>query len=148
MSRYGLIALFVFSLLSSVSAAPINRREVPQGKQSAALMTDWIRLTIFSNQEHSHEAQLRAVRTLLQANNPNQIQDPVFGLLGNAAAAAGAGKITVSDFALTCPARLIKYRVQDLDCLQMFTADQAFTNAKAANDVEVCLFVERVKHKL
>ncbi|KAI0087811.1 hypothetical protein BDY19DRAFT_907248 [Irpex rosettiformis] len=98
MSRYGLIAFFVYSLLSSVSAAPIYMREVPQ--------------------EHSHEAQLRAVRTLLQTNNPNQIQDPVFGLLGNAAAAAGAGKIT------------------DLDCLQMFTADQAFTNAKAAGDVE------------
>ncbi len=46
--------------------------------------------------EHSHEAQLRSVRTSLQLNNPNQIQDPVFGLLGNAAAAAGAGKITVS----------------------------------------------------
>ncbi|KAI0802043.1 hypothetical protein BC629DRAFT_1284364 [Irpex lacteus] len=98
MSRYSLAALFVYSLLSSVSAAPIYRREVPQ--------------------EHSHEAQLRSVRTSLQLNNPNQIQDPVFGLLGNAAAAAGAGKIT------------------DLDCLQMFTADQAFTNAKAAGDVE------------
>lgn len=42
----------------------------------------------------------------------------VFGLLGNAAAAEGAGKIT------------------NLDCLQQATADQAFTNAKAANDVQ------------
>lgn len=42
----------------------------------------------------------------------------VFGLLGNAAAAKGAGSIT------------------NLDCLQQATADQAFTNAKAANDVD------------
>jgi hypothetical protein len=31
----------------------------------------------------------------LNLNNPNQIVDPVFALLGDAAAAAGAGKITV-----------------------------------------------------
>ena len=42
----------------------------------------------------------------------------VFGLLGDAAAAAGAGSIT------------------NLACLQQATADQAFTNAKAANDVD------------
>ncbi|KAH6912561.1 hypothetical protein BKA70DRAFT_1530440 [Coprinopsis sp. MPI-PUGE-AT-0042] len=43
---------------------------------------------------------------------------PVFGLLGNAAAAQGAGNIA------------------DPNCLQQATADQAFTNAKAANDVQ------------
>jgi hypothetical protein len=32
---------------------------------------------------------LASVRTSLNLNNPDQIQDPVFGLLGNAAAAAG-----------------------------------------------------------
>lgn len=44
--------------------------------------------------------------------------DPVFGLLGNAAATAGLGKIS------------------DPDCLHQATADQAFTNAKAAGDVQ------------
>lgn len=68
-------------------------------------------------QEHSHNRFLDLVRTSLAASNPNNIQDPVFGLLGNAAAAAGAGSIT------------------NLDCLQQATADQAFTNAKAAGDI-------------
>jgi hypothetical protein len=61
---------------------------------------------------------LTSVRQLLSVDNPDQIQDPVFGLLGNAAAKAGAGKIT------------------DTDCLQTATADRAFTNAKAAGNVD------------
>lgn len=68
-------------------------------------------------QEHSHNKFLDIVRTSLNLNNPKQISDPVFGLLGNAAAAAGAGSVT------------------NLDCLQQETADQAFTNAKAAGDI-------------
>ena len=68
-------------------------------------------------QEHSHNTFLASVRTSLAANNPDNIQDPVFGLLGNAAAAAGQGSIT------------------DTDCLHQATADQAFTNAKAAGNV-------------
>lgn len=68
-------------------------------------------------QEHSHNLFLDLVRTSLNLNNPKKIQDPVFGLLGNAAAAAGAGAVT------------------NLDCLQQETADQAFTNAKAAGDI-------------
>lgn len=68
-------------------------------------------------QEHSHDRFLDGVRVNLALNNPNNIQDPVFGLLGNAAAAAGAGSIT------------------NLDCLHQATADQAFTNAKAAGNV-------------
>jgi hypothetical protein len=68
-------------------------------------------------QEHSHDRFLDGVRVNLALNNPNSIQDPVFGLLGNAAAAAGAGTIT------------------NLDCLHQATADQAFTNAKAAGNV-------------
>jgi len=43
----------------------------------------------------------------------------VFGLLGNGAAAAGAGTVT------------------NLDCLQQVTADRAFTNAKAAGDINL-----------
>lgn len=76
---------------------PLIRKEVPQ--------------------EHSHEQFITTVRTFLDMNNPAQIVDPVFGLLGNAAAAAGQGSIT------------------DTDCLQQATADQAFTNAKAAGNV-------------
>ncbi|KIJ53353.1 hypothetical protein M422DRAFT_242497 [Sphaerobolus stellatus SS14] len=88
------------SFLSVAFALPIGsiRREVPQ--------------------EHSHEQFLTTVRASLNLNNPDQIVDPVFGLLGDAAAAQGLGKIT------------------DPDCLQQATADQAFTNAKAATDVQ------------
>ncbi|KAF5872175.1 uncharacterized protein Bfra_005529 [Botrytis fragariae] len=68
-------------------------------------------------QEHSHNRFLDGVRVNLNINNPNKIQDPVFGLLGNAAAMTGAGTIT------------------NPDCLHQATADQAFTNAKAANNV-------------
>jgi hypothetical protein len=68
-------------------------------------------------QEHSHNVFLDLVRTALALDNPNAISDPVFGLLGNAAAAGGAGKIT------------------NLDCLQQATADQAFTNALKANSL-------------
>ncbi|KAJ7916386.1 hypothetical protein B0H13DRAFT_2449447 [Mycena leptocephala] len=84
-------AVFLALLLSSSSLALPIRREVPQ--------------------EHSHQASLAK-------NNPNGIVDAVFGLLGNAAAAGGLGKLT------------------DANCLQQATADQAFTNAKAAGDVD------------
>ncbi|KAL8965477.1 MAG: hypothetical protein Q9183_003831, partial [Haloplaca sp. 2 TL-2023] len=69
-------------------------------------------------QEHSHESILEGVRTSLALDNPENIVDPVFGLLGNAAAAEGQGSIS------------------DGDCLHQATADQAFTNAKAAGDVD------------
>ena len=69
-------------------------------------------------QEHAHENVIRAVQTSLELNNPDKIVNSVFGLLGAKAAAEGAGNI------------------KDTDCLQQATADQAFTNAKAANDVE------------
>lgn len=85
------------ALLSSSSLALPIRREVPQ--------------------EHSHQQFLTSVTTSLQKNNPSGIVDAVFGVLGDAAAAGGAGKIT------------------DVECLQQATADQAFTNAKAAGDV-------------
>ncbi|GLB38483.1 hypothetical protein LshimejAT787_0503480 [Lyophyllum shimeji] len=90
-------AALAFLCASSAFALPV-RREVPQ--------------------EHSHEQFLTSLRKSLNLNNPDQIADPVFGLLGNAAAANGAGKIA------------------DPTCLQQATADQAFTNAKAAGDVQ------------
>jgi hypothetical protein len=68
-------------------------------------------------QEHSHDRFLDGVRVNLAIDNPAGIQDPVFGLLGDAAAAAGAGTIT------------------NLECLHQATADQAFTNAKASGNV-------------
>ena len=69
-------------------------------------------------QEHSHEAIVRAVQVSLQLNNPLEIQDSVFALLGNKAAAEGAPN------------------VKNLDCLQQIVADQAFSNAKEAGDVD------------
>ncbi|EXJ58786.1 hypothetical protein A1O7_06216 [Cladophialophora yegresii CBS 114405] len=83
---------------SSVWNTKLGRREVPQ--------------------EHSHEKFLTTVNTNLKLDNPDNIVDAVFGLLGNAAASAGQGDIT------------------DTDCLQQATADQAFTNAKANGDVD------------
>ena len=68
-------------------------------------------------QEHAHQDVLNIVNPLLQQDNPLAIQDVVFGLLGNAAAAKGAPN------------------VENLDCLQQIIADQVFTNAKAAGDV-------------
>jgi len=70
------------------------------------------------DQEHSHQNILDIVNPILQQNNPLAIEDAVFGLLGNKAAAGGAPN------------------VQDLDCLQQIVADQVFTNAKAAGDVD------------
>ncbi|KAL8904616.1 MAG: hypothetical protein Q9171_006991 [Xanthocarpia ochracea] len=102
-----LLYIFAFSALSHAAPAhtfsrsplrKIHSREVPQ--------------------EHSHNTFLASVRASLALDNPDNIQDPVFGLLGNAAAAAGQGSIT------------------DTDCLHQATADQAFSNAKAAGDVD------------
>ncbi|KDQ25824.1 hypothetical protein PLEOSDRAFT_1066864 [Pleurotus ostreatus PC15] len=88
----------VLAYLSWAALSAPVRREVPQ--------------------EHSHEPFLVSVRSSLNLNNPDGIVDPVFGLLGNAAAANGAG------------------RIADATCLQQATADQAFTNAKAAGDIQ------------
>ena len=91
------VLLYVASHAAPIDFLFLQRREVPQ--------------------ERSHNVFLASVRSSLTKDNPDNIQDPVFGLLGNAAAAAGQGSIT------------------DTDCLHQATADQAFTNAKAAGDV-------------
>ncbi|KAJ4854762.1 uncharacterized protein T069G_10320 [Trichoderma breve] len=70
-------------------------------------------------QEHSHDLFLSITNEALAKNNPKGITDAVFGLLGNAAAAGGAGSVT------------------NLDCLKQETADQAFTNGKAAKDIRL-----------
>jgi hypothetical protein len=69
-------------------------------------------------QEHSHRNIILAVDNLIQQNNPDNVGSAIFGLLGAAAAKKGAGNIA------------------DADCLQQATADQAFTNAKKAGDVD------------
>ncbi|KAK1585018.1 uncharacterized protein LY79DRAFT_635738 [Colletotrichum navitas] len=100
--KYQTVAFASSALLGLVAGAPqhlrrVSKREVPQ--------------------EHSHELFLTITREFLAKNNPKAISDPVFGLLGDSAAKAGAGQVT------------------NLACLQQETADQAFTNAKAANDI-------------
>lgn len=89
--------ILVIGFASSIAALPF-RREVPQ--------------------EHSHEKYLTSVRASLALDNPQNLGDPVFALLGNAAAADGLGDTA------------------DPDCLQQEVADQAFTNAKAAGDLQ------------
>ncbi|KAL0064683.1 hypothetical protein AAF712_008381 [Marasmius tenuissimus] len=95
-SKTVLLAITCFGLSSW--GAPVFRRQVPQ--------------------EHSHRATLLAVQKSIQENNVEGFLDPVFGLLGNAAAAAGLGN------------------TQDATCLQQAMADRAFTNAKEAGDVD------------
>ncbi|KAK2806744.1 hypothetical protein FQN50_005742 [Emmonsiellopsis sp. PD_5] len=100
-------------LLQALSLATLAyARPFPNSKLSSRLRAREV------PQELSHFRVLTAVQEFLQLDNPDEIVDPVFGLLGNAAAADGAGLI------------------EDLDCLQQATADQAFTNAKAASDID------------
>ena len=63
-------ATILLAFFGLATAAPtLQAREVPQ--------------------EHSHEQFLTTVRASLDINNPAGIVDPVFGLLGDAAAAGG-----------------------------------------------------------
>ncbi|KAI1656777.1 hypothetical protein F4813DRAFT_390482 [Daldinia decipiens] len=105
----------LFALLSVASARPDAVRIFRKAQSPTGASAKFRREV---PQEHSHEKFLTGVGQALNLNNVDQVQDPVFALLGNKAAAEGAGL------------------VQDLDCLQQRVADQAFTNAKAANDVE------------
>ncbi|KAG5642670.1 hypothetical protein DXG03_002354 [Asterophora parasitica] len=81
--------------------------------------------------KHSHEQFLISVRKSLSLSNPDNIVDPVFGLLGNAAATTGAGKIAYYDVV-----NGFMNPRQDPTCLQQATADQAFTNAKVVGDIQ------------
>ncbi|KAF5389309.1 hypothetical protein D9757_003448 [Collybiopsis confluens] len=90
--------LLALAYAAALNAAPILRREVPQ--------------------EHSHEAILILMReAIATGSNPQNLGDPVFGLLGDAAAAGGLGQTA------------------DPECLQQNLADLAFTNAKASSNV-------------
>lgn len=68
-------------------------------------------------QEQSHGFILSIADEFMKLENTLNIQDAVFGLLGNAAALEGAGDVV------------------NPDCLKQETADQAFTNAKAVGDI-------------
>ncbi|KAF7861737.1 uncharacterized protein EAF02_010691 [Botrytis sinoallii] len=107
-------ATILIAVLGLVSAAPIAE---PKNTFTLPSIPKRMLRGREVPQEHSHNRFLDGVRVNLNINNPNKIQDPVFGLLGNAAAMKGAGTIT------------------NPDCLHQATADQAFTNAKAANNV-------------
>ncbi|KAH7378215.1 hypothetical protein BKA66DRAFT_571646 [Pyrenochaeta sp. MPI-SDFR-AT-0127] len=96
--KHSVLALTIIGSVAARPTAMLTKREVPQ--------------------EHAHENIVIATNNLLFQNNPDDIQDAIFGLLGAAAAANGAGNIA------------------DPDCLQQATADQAFSNAKAIGDVE------------
>ncbi|CAI4210891.1 unnamed protein product [Parascedosporium putredinis] len=87
-------------------------------KQSAAILAATLVAFVAAEvpQELSHGMFLTNTQTALQLNNRFNIVDPVFGLLGAAAAANGAGDVT------------------DLDCLQQIIADEAFTNALTIED--------------
>jgi hypothetical protein len=95
-------ALALSALLASAYARPdvnINHRLHPRDihvKRHTYLRPSWNSQLQRREvpQEHSHEAWLTAVGQFLDMNNPAGIQDPVFGLLGNAAASAGQGSIT------------------------------------------------------
>ncbi|TVY84682.1 hypothetical protein LSUE1_G000710 [Lachnellula suecica] len=105
--KYESLSVIAFIGLASAAPTPKNVFSIPRAMLRGREVP----------QEHSHDRFLDGVRVNLAINNPAGISDPVFGLLGNAAAAAGAGTIT------------------NLDCLHQATADQAFTNAKAAANV-------------
>jgi hypothetical protein len=78
--------LLALSLIGTVVARPtFLKRSVPR--------------------EHAHEDILRKVDTLLALNNPDNIQAAVFGLLGAAAAADGAGNIADPGMASNCDCR-------------------------------------------
>ena len=87
--------LLGLSLASSTIAVPASyrfRREVPQGEYFIAL---YFLSMLKSHSEHSHEAILIDIRKQLAISNPQNLGDPVFGLLGAAAAAQGLGTTTV-----------------------------------------------------
>lgn len=79
-------------------------------------------------QEHSHNQFIATVNTNLKTNNPGNIVDAIFGLLGNAAASQGQGDIT--DTGMT--AALI-YRALERNTGKVGLASMACTSIKAVN---------------
>lgn len=71
--KNSLITLAIVGVAAARPTGLLTKREVPQ--------------------EHAHRNVNLAVNELLQQNNPDNIQDPLFALLGAKAAAEGAGNI-------------------------------------------------------
>lgn len=71
--KHSVLALVLIGAAAARPTASMKKREVPQ--------------------EHSHRNVINAVNDLLFQDNPDDIQDAIFGLLGAAAAAEGAGNI-------------------------------------------------------
>ncbi|KAJ1565525.1 hypothetical protein HK096_002295 [Nowakowskiella sp. JEL0078] len=94
--RVSAIATVLALSAVQIFASPLSRREVPQ--------------------EHSHDIIVNQVRKILN-QNANTLPDPIFALLGNAAASNG---IAQAGSKLTDP-----------NCLQQNIADQSITNCKA-----------------
>ncbi|KAJ2904456.1 hypothetical protein MKZ38_007987 [Zalerion maritima] len=96
----------------AITAATSSAREI----RSAAILSRAMKREV--PQEHSHRQFIIGVKAALELDNRFDIVDPVFSLLGNAAAEEGAGD------------------VENLDCFQQIIADEAFTNALAIDDLE------------
>jgi len=71
--KHSILALTLIGAAAARPTALLKKREVPQ--------------------EHSHRNIINVVNDLLFLDNPDDIQDAIFGLLGAAAAADGAGQI-------------------------------------------------------
>lgn len=71
--KHSILALALLGAAAARPTASLKKREVPQ--------------------EHAHRNVINVVNDLLFLDNPDDIQDAIFGLLGAAAAANGAGQI-------------------------------------------------------
>jgi hypothetical protein len=80
------------SALVATAAARANVNSGPLGSRMHARDMKLSRREV--PQEQSHKPILVKTQEMLLLDNPNQIVDSVFGLLGNAAASEGAGLIT------------------------------------------------------
>ncbi|KAI8461601.1 hypothetical protein BY996DRAFT_6408554 [Phakopsora pachyrhizi] len=89
-----------FTVQAGTTQPTLHRRQVPQ--------------------EWSHGDIVRIVDTLLKKDNPSKISHTIFSLLGDDAAAKGAGNLDQ----------------KHLECFKKLVADQAFTNAKKDGDIK------------
>lgn len=95
--KYSTLALS--AILATACARPdanINARLHPRDIKRSTYMRPVYNARLGKRevpQEQSHKKFLTIVQTFLQIDNPDEIVDPVFGLLGNAAASEGQGLV-------------------------------------------------------
>lgn len=82
--------LALTALVASAAARPLSYKKGPSARRHARDMRVHRREV---PQEQSHKSILTKTQEMLLLDNPDQIVDSVFGLLGNAAAAEGIGSI-------------------------------------------------------